>query len=198
MGWGLSPPCNPPFTNRQLVITTLIIITVKLLLMTLGLHYLLYFSQATPSPTKPGDPSPTTHRSTAGISWCQSGWYQDQGRCYLFSQANQSWEAARNSCLAQNADLVVINDQREQDYLVRRAVSVRHWIGFTDQGTEGTWRWVDNTSAEFTKWNEREPNNLLMNGIDYENCAHLLESGLWNDEICSNSYRWICERAAAV
>ncbi|KAH1179176.1 hypothetical protein KIL84_021759, partial [Mauremys mutica] len=188
MGWGLSPPREPPFTNRQLVITTVIIITVKLLLVTLGLHYLLYFSQATPSPTKPGDPGPTTQRSTAGIPWCQSSWEQKQGRCYLFSRTNQTWKAARNSCLAQKADLVVINDETEQNYLAIKARSIRHWIGFTDQGTQGTWRWVDNTPVAFTNWSEKEPNNLLMNGIDHEDCAHLLETGLWNDKLCSNSY----------
>nr|XP_005296126.1 hepatic lectin [Chrysemys picta bellii] len=159
-------------TNRQLVIPTLIIMAIKLLLMTLVLLY--------------------------RAPRCQSGWDQNQGRCYLFSRTNQSWEAARHSCLAQNADLVVINDPEEQNYVAIKAGSIRHWIGFTDQGTEGVWRWVDNTPVGFTYWNEGEPNNLLTRSNGTEDCAHLLDTSLWNDGPCSFSYRWICERATTV
>ncbi|EMP26974.1 C-type lectin domain family 4 member F [Chelonia mydas] len=168
---GLSPPRDPPLTNRQLVITTVIIVAIKLLLMTLVL--------------------------TGSALQCQWGWDQHQGRCYFFSWTNRSWEAARNFCLAENADLVVINNAREQNYLTIKADSLRRWIGFTDQGTEGVWRWVDSTPAAFTQWNKGEPNNL-RNGLSDEDCAHLLEIGLWNDEPCSTSYRWICERGPTV
>uniref|UniRef100_A0A8C4YPP3 C-type lectin domain-containing protein n=1 Tax=Gopherus evgoodei TaxID=1825980 RepID=A0A8C4YPP3_9SAUR len=124
-------------------------------------------------------------RLLIGVPWCQSGWDQDQGRCYLFSRANQTWEAARNSCLAQNADLVVINDQMEQN----RTMSRVYWLGLSDQKVESQWLWVDGSPLKLSFLSTGEPND--SSNEDYGTMAI---DGCWNDINCYMTDYWICKK----
>ncbi len=70
------------------------------------------------------------------------------------------------------------------------------WIGFTDQSSEGSWRWSDGTSIPYTKWGP-----LVPNGGTSENCAEIASAAdpnypnTWNDRECSWSRSFICNDA---
>ena len=64
------------------------------------------------------------------------------------------------------------------------------WLGYTDADSEGTWLWVDGTSAAFTNWYSGEPNDS-----GGEDCAatNFGAYGYWNDYPCTYSLPFVCE-----
>ena len=79
--------------------------------------------------------------------------------------------------------IVEHSSEQENDWLVSQFATwdelraIHLWIGFTDEGNEGTFRWVNSEDVRYTNWNAGEPNN--SGGI--EHYAELLSSGIWND-----------------
>ncbi|XP_063291149.1 pulmonary surfactant-associated protein D-like [Pelobates fuscus] len=63
------------------------------------------------------------------------------------------------------------------------------YLGINDIQTEGTFRYPNGVRISYSNWKVREPNDL--NGI--EDCVEMLDSGLWNDRICTEKRLVICE-----
>ena len=65
------------------------------------------------------------------------------------------------------------------------------WIGYTDEGTEGQWRWTGTgTPASYTNWYPGEPKNIIGN----EDCAAIYVHGQWNALPCSTNAVCVCEK----
>jgi hypothetical protein len=100
-----------------------------------------------------------------------------------------TWAAAAAMAEMLGGHLVAIDDEAENEFVrveFGNALGVdrRVWIGLTDEGSEGDWRWTDGSPVSFTNWNPGEPNN--SGGT--EHYAELLgSSGLWNDLSLSGS-----------
>ena len=68
------------------------------------------------------------------------------------------------------------------------------YFGFSDESSEGNWKWVNGTSTSYTNWHSGEPSN--QDGIEhyamfYEN----FQDGTWNDAdgIIDAGCAYICE-----
>uniref|UniRef100_A0A8C8RHR6 Asialoglycoprotein receptor 1 n=1 Tax=Pelusios castaneus TaxID=367368 RepID=A0A8C8RHR6_9SAUR len=125
---------------------------------------------------------------------CPRNWEHFAQSCYWFSQARKNWEEANSYCIAQDAHLVIINNQEEQLYLQHHTIPVYTWIGLTD--TSGQWKWVDGTiyTMNSRQWRAGQPDEYYGHGLGGgEDCVHFHDDGLWNDEHCSRQYRWVCE-----
>ena len=115
-----------------------------------------------------------------------------QGSCYKFSTGTLNWNAAKSACEALGSRLVVVNSKAEQQALASKITyNARTWLGFhRNHRDKSRWLWVDGSKPTYTNWNSREPNSLR------EECAEIYpKSGgwKWNDQSCSDSFRYICE-----
>jgi|GEM_PF-1500254 len=105
------------------------------------------------------------------------------GHTYQLTKAG-TWTEAQAEAQSLGGNLVTINDQAEQDWLISTFQNVDEWlwIGYTDQEAEGIWKWISGETSTYTHWSSGEPNNHQGN----ENYAHIFtnpetRANYWND-----------------
>ncbi len=122
---------------------------------------------------------------------CTLGLREDHA--YYYCPQALSWDEARAFCMQWAADLVILDDQAEQDFLLAEPLpgAASYFVGLGDAAVEGTFVWVDGSAPSFTAWGKGEPNDA----VDGEDCAELVVgTGTWNDIACAAPGRpFICE-----
>ncbi|ROL44498.1 C-type lectin domain family 4 member M [Anabarilius grahami] len=116
----------------------------------------------------------------------RTGVYIYQSSLYFISSEKKTWTESRRYCTERGADLIIINDREEHEF-VRKHFDY-FWIGLTDSDVEGRWKWVDGTNMTSGFWRSGEPNNY-----NDEDCALIYSTG-WNDYPCKEALRGICEK----
>ena len=110
------------------------------------------------------------------------------GECSMYFLNPQSMSGSQAQAFAQTlgANLVSVQSQAENDCIMNSLNSMGQsgviWIGFSDEVTEGTFVWYDQSPVVYTNWAPGEPN---QNGD--EDCVQIYTSGLWNDLSCSSA-----------
>lgn len=121
------------------------------------------------------------------------------GWTYHYSSSTLKWSEARKFCQEKYTDMVVIQSQEENDYLVSqlptRSRSPYYWIGITKNRKEDPWTWIGNNSTWIGEqsWATNEPNN---NDVT-EFCVEIYvnqrkDHGKWNDEKCGSRKYPVC------
>ncbi|XP_066517265.1 C-type lectin domain family 4 member F-like [Hoplias malabaricus] len=132
---------------------------------------------------------------TADVSSCKPGWTPFGSKCFLFSKDKLNWHQARDYCKSQNALLLKLEAADEWDFVIRK-IPEFFWVGLTDEKT-GQWRWADETPYVMNseRWSPGQPDDWKDHGLgeEGEDCAHLLTTGLLNDNHCSVLMKYICK-----
>ncbi|XP_069737702.1 hepatic lectin-like [Phaenicophaeus curvirostris] len=123
---------------------------------------------------------------------CSAGWKMFEKSCYFFSTETMSWPDAEEICTDQGAHLVIINSDLEQEFVKDNInSSSTYWLGVTDQLQEGNWVWINGERTSISYWNMLNENK----DRDQKDCGIIGPGGIWNDDRCSYSNRWICEKS---
>ncbi|XP_032429206.1 L-selectin-like isoform X2 [Xiphophorus hellerii] len=133
-----------------------------------------------------------------GWSFAEATW----GWTYHYSNNTMTWSKARKWCQEHFTDMVAIQNQTENDYIVsilpNRTNSPYYWIGLTKEHINETWKWVGNNSTWVGEhsWAENEPNNNHITEFCVEIYINSGQNrGKWNDEKCAKNKSPVCYKA---
>ena len=129
--------------------------------------------------------------STSGIE--QSGETIYNGHRYVYYSTEVTWYTAKQFCEEQGGHLVTISDRDENIAVLNISDNKQVWMGGTDIGREGLWKWVNGDPIGFTAWGNGEPNNAEDNDEGDENYLHLWADGTWNDACGCSKRGFVCE-----
>ncbi|XP_059210350.1 C-type lectin domain family 10 member A isoform X2 [Centropristis striata] len=137
------------------------------------------------------------NNSSAEDGCCPISWEQFDTSCYFFSHQSLTWNESQVHCDQHGAHLLILQDDKEWDFVTRRTVNELYWVGLSDWRT-GQWEWVNRTpyTIERRRWVPGQPDSWTGHGLGHgdEDCAHLHFNGRLNDLHCSSRMRFICQR----
>ena len=115
-----------------------------------------------------------------------------------FLDNKKTWSQASDYCsTVYGSNLAIIQNSEENDEIdyIHSFTDTNTWLGGTDSGSEGTWKWVDGSSFSFTDWVVGQPSG--GSGLGEQDCMNYHFGG-WNDGFCSNEYPFVCDKSLVV
>ena len=122
------------------------------------------------------------------------------GHYYYVFDLEKDWAKAKAYCESRGGYLATITSQEENDFVfkyMKDSGFVNAYFGFTDEATEGNWKWVTGEPVEYTNWASGEPSSENSRE-DYAMFYYKFTNGKWNDGDLSinatgSTIAFICE-----
>lgn len=126
---------------------------------------------------------------------CRDSWVVYNDECLFFNTQLLNFTDAKAQCEVWGAKLVRPDSQHKQDFVARflgQFQTSSWWLGLSDRGEEGAWRWIDNNNYvwDYNGWDEAQPASLT----DNQDCACFYPNTFaWTSYDCSSLFRSVCE-----
>ncbi len=119
-----------------------------------------------------------------------------QGSKYFCSNTSDfTYAQARSISMQNGGHVAVVCSSGENEFLRSSLLANEAWIGYSDEVSEGNFRWVNGESCNYTNWSSNEPNNS-HNTYDYNHADHTIlnrSDGKWYDRHQNARYEFIME-----
>lgn len=110
---------------------------------------------------------------------------------YVLVRGRYTWDEAKVDAERRGGQLAMIKSQAELDQFKEYTTGLEGenygtaFIGASDEGSEGTWTWMDGTPVTYANWRAGEPNNGSTGGLT-QNYGGIIEGsgtyGTWNGQ----------------
>lgn len=122
---------------------------------------------------------------------CPPNWLLHGDHCYYYSdKTSRTWNQSRDYCKKMRADLLVIKNQEQQEFIkrtLRQQELDTYWIGLQHDG-DG-WRWVDG---------EHYNSSLFQIKSRSAGQCVLMFRSTYYQMSCNSASRWTCLKEAMI
>ena len=130
--------------------------------------HLLLSLNGNPAPLAERPPGPPTSDALTAFLTPPAVWIMNPTNGHAYKRIHcQSIADAMTQATAENAYLVSINDEAENDWLQGIFERERFWIGLNDVAEEGQWIWHSGEPVTYTNWREHERDGANTEMKDY-------------------------------
>ncbi|XP_071405899.1 C-type lectin domain family 5 member A-like [Pithys albifrons albifrons] len=140
---------------RVAVLVAVLVVTILLLVLAECLVHSYYPTARSQQQSTALSPSP---EEALG---CPPQWKIHGKKCYFFNpkKKKKDWNASRAECTTMGADLVIIDNKDELDYLMEQSGYRYYFLGLTYSEREQKWKWMNNV--------EHDPALFKIKNSDY-------------------------------
>ena len=127
---------------------------------------------------------------------CEEGWEKNGNHCYFWSTVSKTWDESEEICKGKGAHLASVTSKATDDYITAESRDKFTWIGGSDKESEGTWKWSDGSTWEFTNWGTIGRNRVQQpNNRPNQHCLeYQREDWKWNDNHCNTQRNFVCSK----